>query len=183
MGVKLWDCSGRLIARLEGTERLGFNDRCWFETDGRLIVVTLGPALALFDRGGKRIVTLHGHEGRINSVTLNRSGQRLLTASDDGTARLWSINGELLATFGGHAGPVRSAIFTPDEHSVLTAGEDGTARHHFVDAEGLVAAAAWRVGRGLTKAEIEQYQVPEPLRFSLEEQLRLRKSDASVDLT
>jgi WD40 repeat protein len=34
---------------------------------------------------------LEGHAGRLNQVALSEDGGTALTASDDGTARLWSI--------------------------------------------------------------------------------------------
>jgi WD40 repeat protein len=34
---------------------------------------------------------LEGHSGRLNQVALSEDGGTALTASDDGTARLWSI--------------------------------------------------------------------------------------------
>ena len=52
----------------------------------------------------------------------------LVTASGDGTARLWdAASGKELQRFK-HNGPVRAASFSPDANMVVTASEDGTAR-------------------------------------------------------
>jgi WD40 repeat protein len=56
-------------------------------------------------------------------------GPRILTASDDGTARLWSVRtGEELERLVGHEGPVLGATFSPDGAVILTHGGDRTAR-------------------------------------------------------
>jgi WD40 repeat protein len=52
-----------------------------------------------------------------------------VTASKDGTARLWSlIEGKELRSLAGHEGPVQFAAFSPDGSQVVTAGIDRTAR-------------------------------------------------------
>jgi WD40 repeat protein len=46
----------------------------------------------------------------------------VLTASADGTARLWeAASGRVLATFEGHLGDVLTAVFSPDGARVLSA--------------------------------------------------------------
>jgi WD40 repeat protein len=55
-------------------------------------------------------------------------GTRILTASDDGTARVWHPDGGLLTTLEGHNDGVRSAVFSPDGTRILTASNDNTAR-------------------------------------------------------
>jgi WD40 repeat protein len=55
-------------------------------------------------------------------------GSRILTASDDNTARLWDVDGNLLATLLGHTGRVNSAVFAPDGGRIVTASSDRTAR-------------------------------------------------------
>ena len=53
----------------------------------------------------------------------------VLTASADGTAKLWSIEtGACTQTFTGHEGDVLKAVFSGDSASVLTASVDGTAK-------------------------------------------------------
>ena len=54
---------------------------------------------------------------------------RLLTASKDKTAKLWSAaSGECLRTFMGHENSVWSAVFSADGQQALTASRDGTAK-------------------------------------------------------
>ena len=73
--------------------------------------------------------TLHGHSGAVYSVAYDADGKRLVTASEDGTARIWDAKtGEALIVFRGHEGAVKDAAFSPDGQFVGTAGADGTVR-------------------------------------------------------
>ena len=72
---------------------------------------------------------LRGHEGRVNSAAFSADGRRLVTASDDRTARLWEAGtGKELAVLRGHEGRVNSAAFSADGRRVVTASEDYTVR-------------------------------------------------------
>jgi WD40 repeat protein len=66
-------------------------------------------------------VVLSGHTGAVNSAVSAPDGGRILTASDDNTARLWDRDGKPLATLQGHTGAVNSAVFAPDGGRILTA--------------------------------------------------------------
>ncbi|MEH1791108.1 MAG: ribosome assembly protein 4, partial [Nostoc sp.] len=55
-------------------------------------------------------------------------GKRILTASNDNTARVWDIEGKLIAELKGHTDQVNSASFSPDGKRILTASSDKTAR-------------------------------------------------------
>jgi WD40 repeat protein len=74
-------------------------------------------------------VTLTGHTGSLSAAAWTPDGKRVLTASSDRTARLWSADGtgeaEVLL---GHEDAIRMAALSPDGERVLTASDDGTAR-------------------------------------------------------
>jgi DNA-binding beta-propeller fold protein YncE len=79
---------------------------------------------------------LKGHSGPVLSAAFSPDGQRVVTASDDKTARLWEAgSGKEIAVLKGHTGPLRSAAFSPDGQRVVTASVDRTAR-------------LWEVGSG-----------------------------------
>jgi WD40 repeat protein len=72
---------------------------------------------------------LVGHRGPLRTIAIAPDGRQVLTASDDGTARLWQLDGTGEAlVLAGHEGKLFAATFSPDGKRVLTASEDGTAR-------------------------------------------------------
>jgi len=75
------------------------------------------------------VVRLKGHTARINSVEFDVSGDRILTASEDGTARLWSSGDGLpLEVLAGHSDTVWRATMDRSGANVLTVSSDGTSR-------------------------------------------------------
>ncbi|MEG3919575.1 CHAT domain-containing protein [Microcoleus sp. T3_A4] len=61
-----------------------------------------------------------GHEADLTSAVFSPDGSKILTASEDETARLWDLHGNLLTVFRGHDKEVRRAIFSPDGSKILT---------------------------------------------------------------
>lgn len=70
-----------------------------------------------------------GHTERVTSVVFSPDGTKVLTGSDDQTARLWEVaSGKILATLIGHTSNVMGAAFSPDGTKILTGSHDRTAR-------------------------------------------------------
>jgi hypothetical protein len=70
-----------------------------------------------------------GHGGRVHSAAFSPDGSRIVTASEDSTARIWdAATAKEIAVLRGHNGPVHSATFSPDGSRLVTASEDKTAR-------------------------------------------------------
>jgi WD40 repeat protein len=63
------------------------------------------------------------HKGAIHAAIYSPDGQMILTASDDGSAKLWDCQGRLLQTMEQGAN-LRSAAFAPNGAGIVTTGFD-----------------------------------------------------------
>jgi WD40 repeat protein len=82
---------------------------------------------AVADLDGTNRTELSGMSSRVYSIVFDRAGERVLTASGDGFARLWDASsGRALLTMRGHGGPQGDAQFSHDEHQIATANRDGS---------------------------------------------------------
>jgi len=70
---------------------------------------------------------LRGHEGQVWDVAYSADGRSIVSASADGTARIWRDGAEVLA-LRGHREGLYEAAFSPDGGLIATASVDGTAR-------------------------------------------------------
>lgn len=87
----------------------------------------------------KFVDVLSGFHETVMSMRFSKDNSRLVTASEDGQVRIWSVPGwKLLETLSGHKGPVRWAEFSPDGSWVVSGGEDHTVRIWSVDGGKLV---------------------------------------------
>ncbi len=69
------------------------------------------------------------HGGEVWSAQFSPDGQRVVTASEDKTARVWdAASGKPIGVPMKHEKSVRSAQFSPDGQQIVTASEDKTAR-------------------------------------------------------
>jgi WD40 repeat protein len=70
---------------------------------------------------------LRGHTGAVTACAVTADGRRVVSASDDGTLRVWDLeSGRGLATLAGHTGAVTGCVVTPDGRRVVSASLDGT---------------------------------------------------------
>lgn len=69
------------------------------------------------------------HRKRVNFVSFSPDGGRMISASSDGSARIWDVKKrQRVLTLTGHEGAVYSGAFSPNGERAVTASQDGTAR-------------------------------------------------------
>jgi WD40 repeat protein/class 3 adenylate cyclase/tRNA A-37 threonylcarbamoyl transferase component Bud32 len=82
------------------------------------------------------------HDGAISSAEFSPDGLHVMTASADGSARLWKAGtGTPVGEAMRHAKPIQRACFSPDGRYIVTACFDGTAR--LWDAKTAAPVASW----------------------------------------
>lgn len=95
-----------------------------------------GSVLPVADAAVREALTAAGwqagfsaHDAPINAIAFMPDGQQLVTAGEDGTARMWTTSdGVEQATLIGHTGPVLDVATANDGQRIATAGQDGTIR-------------------------------------------------------
>ena len=74
-------------------------------------------------------LTVLGHADPVGSVAVTADGSRIVTLSDDGTARVWDANtGAELLQLKGHEGSVLGVAVTADGSRIVTGSSDATGR-------------------------------------------------------
>jgi WD40 repeat protein len=78
---------------------------------------------------GLEIRALKGHRGPVSGVAFSPDGTRIVTGSNDGSAKVWDADAyQELQTLNGHRADVRSVAFSPDGTRIVTGSNDGTAK-------------------------------------------------------
>lgn len=129
--VYLWD-----LAKGTQLKDFAFNEEAQylhcgaFSPDGKRCLIAAGTSLLLIDaRSGKLLRRLAGHTGWVTAAVFSADGERILSGSDDRTARLWSTETGLpLKVFTGHEGGVRGVAFSQGRTRLVSAGSDATVR-------------------------------------------------------
>jgi sugar lactone lactonase YvrE len=97
-----------------------------FLPDNRLVVANGKYVYVLPPEGGEPLFTLAGHPKQVNAVALTPDGQRLLTASHDGSIRTWDAStGDPGPAFDWGIGAVTAVAFAPDGLTCAAAGLNG----------------------------------------------------------
>jgi WD40 repeat protein len=131
--VRLWDLETRR-ERLVPSVGKGFPLAISFSPDGQLIAIAEnetpnvggiaghGVVRVREVSSGKEQFVLEGHNNLIRCLAFHPDGRRLITGSDDSTAKLWDLETrQELLTLGNHTHGVHGAAFTGDGHYLLTA--------------------------------------------------------------
>jgi WD40 repeat protein len=90
------------------------------------------------------IRTLKGHTGAVNYAEWSPEGNYIVSASSDGTARVWNWrNGTTLSVLRGQAGALEDASFSPNGRLIVTVSTAGTTRIWVWHAAKAISEAAW----------------------------------------
>ena len=135
--LRIWDAaSGAELAARTARDRPLVT--LWTPDGKRLVTLNVGRIVNVWFAGNRPdIYRLTGHRGPVVRARFSPGDRTALTASADGTARLWSVApgigaasseaGALLHVLA-HDGPLMDARFGARGEEVLTASADGTAR-------------------------------------------------------
>ena len=78
---------------------------------------------------GQCLSTLRGHNDEILDVAFNAQGSKLVTASADGTSRVYNVaTGACQAILIGHEGEISKVSFNPQGNKIITASRRGPLR-------------------------------------------------------
>lgn len=70
-----------------------------------------------------------GHSGHVLALAFSTDGKRLLTGSEDNSARVWDVaTGREIRPLEGHGDEVLAVVFSPDGRRLLTGAADRTVR-------------------------------------------------------
>lgn len=153
--VEVFDRSrGRVIARWDVDV-----DRLAVSPDGRLAAVAAaGGDVFVHDLDtGARELALVGHVGAVADLHFSADSQRLATAGQDATARVWDTRTGRQLVLRGHRSVVWTARLSPDGRRLVSTSGDGTVRVWAIDLDDLVQIAEDRLTRTLTDDECRRY--------------------------
>jgi WD40 repeat protein len=111
-------------------DQLGWVPPVAVSRDARTAAAATGREIILFDgQTGRSLRKLAGHSRVVSRAVFNAAGDRLVTASYDGSVKIWDVRtGANLMTLSGHQGRILDAALSPSADVLATASEDHTAR-------------------------------------------------------
>jgi WD40 repeat protein len=129
--AKVWDPqTGTPLLELKGN--LGIVTSASFSADGTRIVAGGTQKAVVWDaRPLTSVLELKGHTGTVwpHHLWYGPDGSRIVSASDDGTAKVWDAKtGALLQDLKGHRRAISSVGLSPDGTRIVTGSWDKTAK-------------------------------------------------------
>ncbi len=150
-----WDGEVRIFDAISGKELLVLDGRevsfisavalasLAVSPDGRFIAGSFGKTPKVWNSDdGKRVSELKGHAFNTSYLQFSPDSNRIVTASDDGTSKVWDVRtGHLIASLA-HGEPMSGATFFPFSDNVLTvSSSELRSWKYFPTTQSLVRAA------------------------------------------
>ncbi|MBD2165554.1 caspase family protein [Calothrix membranacea FACHB-236] len=156
--IRIWNLQGEKLAELIGHQ--GLVNSVSFSPDGQnLVSAGKDDTIRLWNVQNKQLsesgnlsssnvqkqlLVWQAQQEGVNSVNFSPDGQRIVSAGNNSTIRVWDLKGQLQRKFEGHLGPVNSLVFSPDGKQVISGGDDGTIR-------------LWNLQNGLKERSFQLY--------------------------
>lgn len=135
--MKLWDVgAGTLIHDFDSPIPVGQPWRfdvgfgvVFCRQDRYLLSAHVDSQIRLWDTNGTEIRSLKGHTTAVHAIALSQTGEKLASASFDGTAKIWSLDNVFAPRdLIGHNLPVWALAFSPDSTHLASGSWDGTVK-------------------------------------------------------
>jgi len=137
-GHTLWSVpyAGGALTRLAEYDSPKLVDAVWSPDRKLIALIGMRPEVVLVDLVAGTTRELRGHTDALYTAQFTHDGRSLLTASDDGTARVWNVADGSSVVLRGHDDDVYRARWSPDEKTVATASLDSSVRVWPIDRSG-----------------------------------------------
>ena len=154
--LQIWDWQrGRMMQQLDV---VAVNVRFDVVSNSWVTTTFNGSNIDLWDAStGEHIEEFAGHTGLIRDITVSSAGNRIATASDDGTARVWDVATGVQLQVLTSPQDLTAVAIDATGTKLATMDSDGVVRVWVLDLDELTAIAKTRVTRTLDDFECRQY--------------------------
>ena len=134
--ARIWDAiTGKLLSEVKQNHAIwsahfglqgididpGLSSRIAISKDNSKKITIQGNTATITDAGSGKSIILSGHSGYVEQAGFSYDGKKVVTASEDSTAKIWDVaTGALLAECGRHTYRVNSEEFSSDGKKIVS---------------------------------------------------------------